>query len=272
MCIFLRLSYWQWERHQWKIGLISEMRQRLDLPVVEIGSLTSSPNVRWNEHVFQRVTVSGTFDFEHEMLLRNRKFGLVMGLHILTPLHIEGTSDTVLVDRGFIPQTLADIDQRKTFQKPARFSFTGLIKESMPPKFLAPRDPPSGPGQPWVERWLRVDLENMQRQLPYPILPVYTEIVETSDTKALEQTIVDESGSGRDEMFFMNGDQKLGSLGNEGVASGSYPIPMFNTVIPPGRHLGYVFEWGAMAVMTFCICLVLQLRRPALGANENLRR
>ena len=41
-----------------------------------------------------------------------------------------------------------------------------------------------------------------------------------------------------------------------------YPIPVYDTVIPPGRHLGYVFEWAVMALMTFLICLILQFKRP----------
>ena len=42
-----------------------------------------------------------------------------------------------------------------------------------------------------------------------------------------------------------------------------FPIPMYDTVIPPGRHLGYVYEWAFMALATLAIGVVLQLRPVA---------
>lgn len=258
----LRMSYWQWERHQWKVGLIRDLRSRLELPVTELSALAASPQTDWNAGVFRRVRVRGTYDFKHEMLLRNRKYKNVMGVHALTPLRLDGDSRYIIVDRGFIPMSKSAPETRRAYHQPASAEFIGLIKESSPRKFMAPKDPPAGPGMPWVDGWLRVDIERIQRQLPYPLLPVFLEIVETEDTKAVEQSIVDQSTSGRDEMFFLNAEQKLGSLESEDVGNGKYPIPVFDTVIPPGRHLGYVFEWAAMALLTFLICLVLQLRRP----------
>jgi surfeit locus 1 family protein len=258
----LRLSYWQWQRHQWKLGLIKDLQSRLEIPIAELYSLAQTPNVDWGALVFRRVKLSGTFDFEHEMLLRNRRFEKVMGVHAVTPLRLDGSNLAVLVDRGFIPQTKSEREIRKAYQKPARLEFVGLIKESVPRKFFAPSDPPAGLHLPWVDRWLRIDVESMRQQLPYPVLPIFLETMETQDAKAVEQKIVDASASGRDEMFFLNGAQELGTLAKEDVGNGVYPIPVFDTVIPPGRHLGYVFEWAAMAVMTALICLVLQLRRP----------
>lgn len=258
----LRMSWWQWERHQWKVGLIANLRSRLEIPVTPLTELSRPADQNWEDVTYRRVSVSGTYDFSHEMLLRNRKYGTAMGVHVITPLTIEGTNLNVLVDRGFLPQSLADETTRKKFQTPATASFIGLVKESMPRKFLAPADPLAGDGKPWVERWLRVDIPNMQRQLPYPVLPVFLEIVETEDTKAVEQGIIDQKSSGRDEMFFLGGETNLGSLGSEQAADIRYPIPVFDTVIPPGRHLGYVFEWAVMALLTALICMVLQLRRP----------
>lgn len=258
----LRMSYWQWQRHHWKLDLIQDLRSHLDLPVGELRELALNPRTDWKSDGFRRVRVHGTYDFEHEMLLRNRKYKKVMGVHSITPLLLDGTNLHVLVDRGFIPLSKSDLASRRQFQKPQEVEFVGLIKETVPRKFMAPEDPVAGPDLPWVESWLRVDVDSIKRQLPYDVLPVFLEIVETQNAKAVEQSIVDESASGRDEMFFLNGEQKLGSLESEDVGNGAYPIPVFDTVIPPGRHLGYVFEWAAMAVMTFLICLILQLKRP----------
>ncbi len=261
------MAWWQWERHLWKLGLIADLRGRLELPISDLGTLAAEAPAAWDDKIFRRVKVSGTYDFSHEMLLRNRKLGKSMGFHVITPLRIDGGSNYILVDRGYIPQTKAGTSDREAFQNPEHVQFTGLIKESSSRKFLAPADPESGSGHPWVERWLRVDIPAIQRQLPYQVLPVFLEIVETNDTKAVEQSIVDEKNSGRDEMFLLGADTTLGSLESEDVAQGKYPVPVFDTVLPPGRHLGYVFEWSFMALMTMLVGLILQLRRPRAVAT-----
>lgn len=266
--VFLRLSFWQWERHQWKLELIENLRSRVEQPVVPLESLPGFPALKWEDLEYRRVQVSGSFDFSKEVLLRNRKFGKAMGVHVLTPLRLSAGPHTILVNRGFLPQTKTAPEMRRQYQTPESITFTGLVKASSPRKFMAPPDPSSGEGQPWVDRWLRVDIPNIGKQLPYPLLPVFLEIVETADTKAVEQSIVDQSGSGRDDMLFLQGTQELGSLSEEEVGDGRYPIPVFDTVVPPGRHFGYIFEWAIMALMTIAICVVLQLRRPGTGAGQ----
>jgi cytochrome oxidase assembly protein ShyY1 len=196
-------------------------------------------------------------------VLRNRKYSRVMGVHVITPLQLDHSQSYVLVDRGFIPLSKSDSKQRTSFQKKARVDFVGLVKETVSRRFLAPHDPPAGQGFSWVDAWLRVDIESMQKQLPYALLPVFLEIMETQDAKAVEQKIVDSSASGREEMFFLgSSENQVADLGHEDVGNGDYPIPVFDTVTPPDIHLGYVFEWAAMALLTVLICLVLQLRRP----------
>jgi hypothetical protein len=40
-----------------------------------------------------------------------------------------------------------------------------------------------------------------------------------------------------------------------------YPFPAYDTTPPPDIHIGYVYEWAFMALLTFLIGLVLQFRR-----------
>ena len=68
-----------------------------------------------------------------------------------------------------------------------------------------------------------------------------------------------ETRAGREELFFLPGkDQFQEKIYNQD----ELPIPVFDTVIPAGRHFGYIFEWGIMAAATIFICLLLQLRKP----------
>lgn len=249
----LRASYWQWERHLEKQGYIATMGERLALDPTPITSLIDTAP---SELFYRRVLVEGTYDFEHEMVLRNRRLDEEAGVYVLTPLKITGTDRTVVVNRGFLP--LQYQSDRKEFRRESTASFIGLVKEPSHRRFLAPSDPPTGNGAPWVDAWLRVDLEKMQRQLPSPIERFYLEIMNTADPTQAQEKIVT-SSAGREELLVM-GMTELGEHTKTAHALTDYPIPVFDTVIPAGRHFGYVFEWATMALVTLIICVVLQLR------------
>lgn len=260
ICLMLYASAWQWQRHLYKIGLIEELNRHLESPIVPFSELFASGNPDWATLIHRRVAISGTYDFEHEITLRNRRHDDMPGAFVITPLKIDGTDKTVLVNRGFIPYARMDQNQRKIFQRPPSASFTGLIKESTPPKIFSPADPPSGPGHPWVDAWLRVDVPRIAAQLPYAVLPIFLEIMDTSDIEQARKEII-QSKSGRDDLFFMPSKAQTMQV-HAPTPLDKFPIPVFDIVVPPGRHLGYVFEWALMALMTFLICVVIQFRRP----------
>ena len=45
---------------------------------------------------------SGTYDFEHQVAIRNQYYNNQYGYHLLTPFALSD-DETVLVDRGWIP-------------------------------------------------------------------------------------------------------------------------------------------------------------------------
>ena len=94
------------------------------------------------------------------------------------------------MDRGFIPLEKSKPELRKAFHKDSQADFTGLVKEAQSKKILAPGDPPAGTEHPWVDAWLRVDLEAISKQLPYPVLPVFVEIMNTTEAGAVQSQIV----------------------------------------------------------------------------------
>lgn len=257
IALFLRLSYWQWERNLQKQNYIKIMDARLAAPIENLENFVINKNTDWAEVIHRRVNVKGTFDFEHEMVLRNRMYEKSPGFHVITPLKIDNTQGYILVDRGFIPFSKGSPEDRKAFQDKAHANFVGLVKESTTKKIFAPNDPESGPGH-WVDAWLRVDVPNIAKQLPYTLLPVFLEIMGETEAEVTSKNLVKDS-TGREEMFIpLKGDLVQGP---DTEPNAKYPIPSPDTVVPPGRHLGYVWEWGFMAFMTFVICLILQLRR-----------
>ncbi|MCO6429310.1 MAG: SURF1 family protein [Deltaproteobacteria bacterium] len=258
--LMVRASFWQWDRHLQKKAYIESIENRLQLPVVDIHELFPVINRAPDEVAYRRVTITGRYDFEHEMVLRNRRHDEMPGVFVITPLKIDGTDSYLLVSRGFLPLTYSSPEKRRQFRHTPSVSIVALLKEGASRKIFAPADPPAGDGNPWVDAWLRVDVENMSKQLPYRALPIYAEVMSDVHGEDAAQKIVS-SKSGRDEIFNLSGRVDI-SRPQPIENISDYPIPVFDTVVPPGRHFGYVFEWAIMALITLGIAIVLQLRRP----------
>ena len=197
-----RASVWQWDRHLQKQHLLEQLeRKLLENPIPLADLLLSSGDI--TQETWRRVRFSGEYDFQHEMIARrNRGPNDRSGFHVITPLILDNNVGRILIDRGFLPLGREDRQHRSEYQQPRHVDLVGLIKNSMPQKFLAPSDPPTGPGKPWVDLWLRVDIEKMSQQLPYPILPVYLEIMEDPNDPEVSQKIVKESSAGRNEVRY----------------------------------------------------------------------
>jgi surfeit locus 1 family protein len=260
----VRLSYWQWERHQQKKAQIAMLDSRLALEPVPLLPLIEDPSVQWDELIHRRVKFAGEFDFRHEVLLRNRRYRGLAGTFVLTPLKIKDSPYYILVSRGFIPLGASTPEKRRQFWIPRETEFTGLIKNGDIRKFLAPADPPSGPGQTWVDAWLRVDLPAISRQLPYPLLPIWVELMDNRSLEEVKAAIVT-SSEGREELLSL---ATRAVMQEREVPTDMFPVPVYDIMIPPGRHLGYVFEWALMALGTLVATFILQLRRVQGRTNQ----
>lgn len=253
-------AVWQWNRHLQKQVLIDQLASTLQLPLIPLRELAAtSPNL--TKETWRRVSFAGTYDFAHEVIVRrNRGTNDRAGFHVVTPLKLDDSNSYVLVDRGFIPLGREQLEIRKQYQQPERAAGFGLIKNSMLPKFLAPNDPPTGLDRPWVDLWIRIDIDKMKDQLPYPVLPIYLETMQDPNDPLVTSKIVKEGAGGRNDLLTLTGQKNVENFGMESPDV-HYPIPLFDTTPPPDIHLGYVYEWSFMALLTLGIGVVLRLKR-----------
>lgn len=121
--LFVNLGRWQWSKGDLRAAQATEFAQ---------GAGTAEPLAdRSLEQVprFQRVSVTGRLDPDHQFLLDNRTNEGRPGYEVLTPLHREG-HDTILVDRGWVPfsgyrEKLPDI----SFAAEGEVQITGRVDE-----------------------------------------------------------------------------------------------------------------------------------------------
>ena len=105
--LFTCLGVWQWQRGVARQEQWSRFARGAEV-VVALGdrALADLP-------LFQRVSVSGVLDGEHQFLLDNRSFRGTAGYEVLTPLR-RAAGRVLLVDRGWVPfggsrRTLPDV-------------------------------------------------------------------------------------------------------------------------------------------------------------------
>lgn len=211
--LFLRLAGWQFQRLADRRAANAQLLARMALPPL----LVDGAALDLDAHVLRQATVRGVYDYDQELLLRNRSYNELPGVHVIVPLRITGSDMAVLVDRGWLPYELADREQRGAYQaRPeGEVIVTGILRRSMVrSSSFSPEDLPLSAGRPRLDAWHRVEIPRIQEQIPYPLLPFY-----------LEETPLREMEGRR------------------------FPRPAPETTLSEGRHLVYAIQWIAFAVI-----------------------
>lgn len=269
---FLRLAYWQWERHLEKQAYINTLEARVKIPVAPLQSELLEINALPDNYINRRYSFSGDYDFSQEFYIRNRSIDSQPGVLAVTPLKLKDSTEYVLVSRGFIPLKEVQANALLEYQQQPNQELLGLLKSSAPRRYLAPEDPPTGKDLPRVTEFLRMDIEHISKQLPYPVAPFYLELLPNIDPDQLPEQIV-RGSSDKEELLFlpMKALKERPAEVPQAQGTSKQPIMFLSTVVPTTRHLGYVFEWSAMALMTLLICLVLQFKRPSQCSAVNVK-
>lgn len=100
--VFVRLGDWQLDRldqRRERNATTANNEQTAAQPAAEVFDRPIGEADQW-----RNVRATGTFDAEHQFLVRYRQNGDENGYEIVTPLRLPG-GETVLVDRGFVPLT-----------------------------------------------------------------------------------------------------------------------------------------------------------------------
>jgi surfeit locus 1 family protein len=170
---FVALGTWQLDRRAQRQAANALILARLEQPALRLDGGPLDPA----EADLRRGVVRGTYDYDHEVVLRNQTHNELPGVDLLTPLRIEGSDAAVLVNRGWIPFEMSQPAQRKVFRAgEGVVEVQGILRRSQTrPSRVAPADPTPAPGQAGLDAWFRADIERIQEQTPYRLLPVFLE-------------------------------------------------------------------------------------------------
>jgi len=171
--VCVRLGIWQLDRLAQRRAFNAHVEAAWAAePLILNGQTTDDLNAM----EYRAVSVSGTYDFENQVVLRNRYFQDEYGYHLLTPLLLDDGS-AVLVDRGWIPADGNDspVGWRK-YDQPGLVTVHGQIRLGQSKTDLGGvPDPTLTPGQTKLDFWNIINLERIQEQVPYPLLTVFVQ-------------------------------------------------------------------------------------------------
>jgi len=193
--VAIRLGIWQLDRNHQRLAAISHTQAVLAMPVLDLNSRPLPNDLASME--FRQATVTGKYDFVHQVALRNqvrsRMSGTDPGLAILTPL-ILSDGMAVLVERGWIPLEYNNPASWRQFDEPGTVTLTGTLRLSLEQGELgkALADPTLGPNETQLDYWNFVNLTRLQEQIPYPILQVYIQQAPGANPDTLPYRLVEQ--------------------------------------------------------------------------------
>lgn len=170
---------------------------------------------------WRAVSVTGTYDFENQIAIRNQYNDGLYGYHLITPLLFEtsnGSSqpEAVLVDRGWISADgNSSPEDWRAYDEAGRVTVAGQIRLGQTkPAIGGVADALPVDGSK-LAVWNNFDIEKMSGQFPYPILSVYI------------QPDIEESDN-------------------------TPPIPYQPIIeLTEGPHFGYALQWFTFATILF---------------------
>ena len=202
----------------WQLRRLDERRDhkalveaRQQAPVAEVGAVipaTAAVGDDAVDHVLYRsVTATGTYVHEDTVVVENRTLNGASGAWVLTPLRLEDGA-AVVVNRGFI-----GFDRSGAIDAPSAptgpIVVEGLVLASQERGRFGPRDPADGD----LDVLARVDLDRLQAQVGYDVLPAYVQLLESQP-------------------------------GEDPVAGGTPAIvPLEEPELDDGPHLSYAVQW-----------------------------
>jgi len=155
MLIFLlQLGFWQVERLEWKLSLLDKIEARakgapvaLPLDIVDIDELE-----------YLRVLVTGTFDNEHELTMYSVGPNGQPGYDLYTPLVISDEKQ-IIINRGWVPEQLKEVNTRPDSQIHGEISVTGLLRKPWGKLWYGPENEPDN------NMWFYGDVINMSKTM-----------------------------------------------------------------------------------------------------------
>lgn len=209
MVFMAGLGNWQLQRLEQRRAYNAQLLAKLSADPLQIdGSpLPEAPA----DLVDRKAVVRGSYDYEHQVAIKNQSYQGQPGVHLVTPFVITGSDRAILVNRGWVPYREGTAERWGQFDEAADTSLLGYLQKSQK---LPDGSTTAVSGLPQQE-WFRLDIEAIGTQMPYELMPAYLDLAP-----------------------------------EEGRTLASLPVRVMpETEISEGNHMSYAIQWYAFALI-----------------------
>lgn len=214
VAVMVRLGIWQLDRLEQRRAFNVRVQAQLAQPPLILDNETL--RLKLFDMEYRTVIVQGEYDFANQVALRNQAYQNRWGVHLLTPLKIKGTDQSILVNRGWIPGEEFLNGNWSRFDQNGEVTVRGVIRRAQTkPDFGKRSDPVPAAGDPPLRAWNLANVGAIAKQINYPLI---------SDVY-IQQT----EGQGE---------------------AANLPIPaQVELDLSEGPHLGYALQWFTFATI-----------------------
>jgi len=224
VAVLVSFGQWQLERLDQVRTVNALLVARSSAEPIDLAELLAEVGPDPSALEFRRVSVTGVFRPDEEVLQRNRVQRGLQGLDVLTPLDL-GDGTALLVRRGWVPMTMDTPPVTGAAPPDGTVTVTGILERSVDQPRFGARDPDTGV----LARVFHPDTTRLDRQTSGTLLPAVL---------------------------------RLDAL--PGTTSTTLPAPPGPPGLDEGSHLSYAAQWHLFALLALVAYLLWwrsQLRR-----------
>lgn len=203
----VRLGIWQLDRLDQRQARNARLEARLDgEPLAMTDAIRDTAGLS-----YRRARAAGSFDHDRSIVLPGRSYRGSPGVHILTPLRLDGSPAALLVNRGWVPAADAATVDLSRLRSAADTVVTGILLPF--PGTASSLAPGAAKGGDSAFRrvWFAIDEAALRGQFPYPLMDVQLQLL-ADDTHG-------------------------------------FPRPLPPPALDEGPHRGYAFQWFSFAAI-----------------------
>jgi surfeit locus 1 family protein len=164
LAVFIHLGWWQYDKAVHSEAAAAQAARRAAQPPAKLGSWPVDAQAVDRA----RYTVRGWYDGERQFFVDNRQENGVPGVHVITPLRIDGSEMRVLVNRGWIGWPRGRGQLPRAVPPAGVVEVTGTAERPSTRRPFLIGDRP----EPDPRLWPRIDLARFAQQSGLNVQPV----------------------------------------------------------------------------------------------------
>lgn len=177
--VLIRLGFWQLDRLESRRQFNQHYLEQLSSPIINLNDEINHQELVDME--YREVNVSGYYEFSNEIYLQNQAFENIPGYRVVTPLRIDNSENVVYIERGWISlEDLKDIEGINSNYTQHQ-NLKGIIRLPQSESDFGGRS--SSAGDLNLQFFLYVDLDLLQTELEYELLPIYVQLEDVNNNQ-----------------------------------------------------------------------------------------